>query len=194
MSTRTDFQRLGPLPYVPHLLNLTARLARIVLMNCTSHQRKLPRLWMERHLIDFWFANKLRFTHALSWSEVVQSPKKPGRSHDIMIGNMHVPERKCHSVYAAARNPCSPLGCKLASHCCYPSTDLRAQGITVLSGCQAVFADLDKKYIKVKRITPGASGTLLFVQTIKVQCAPISLDTNSTPTARIEEPVVRVTE
>lgn len=43
------------------------------------------------------------------------------------------------------------------------------QGITVLSECQAVSADLDQKYLKVKRISSGEDEQPLFGETIKVQ-------------------------
>lgn len=46
--------------------------------------------------------------------------------------------------------------------------DCQEQGITILSGCQAVFVDLDKKFITVKRITSGGT-TLVFGETIKAR-------------------------
>lgn len=52
-----------------------------------------------------------------------------------------------------------------------------AQGITILSGCQALFANLDQKYLKVKRITAGQNGRLVLGEMIKVRTplVPIAL-------------------
>lgn len=52
------------------------------------------------------------------------------------------------------------------------------QGITVLSGCQAVSVDLDQKYIKVKRISAGKRGNLEFGSTTKVKPGRAGISTD----------------
>lgn len=37
-----------------------------------------------------------------------------------------------------------------------------------MSQCQAVFVDLDQKYLKVKRISASGDGQLVFGDTVKV--------------------------
>ncbi|CAM9894246.1 unnamed protein product [Scytosiphon promiscuus] len=44
----------------------------------------------------------------------------------------------------------------------------RANGITILSSCQAMYVDLDHKFLKVKRFTAGCDGELVVGDTIKV--------------------------
>lgn len=48
-------------------------------------------------------------------------------------------------------------------------TPFSFQDIAILAGCQAVFVDLDQKYVKVKRVIPsGSNDQLVFGDTIKV--------------------------
>lgn len=58
----------------------------------------------------------------------------------------------------------------------------RAQGITVLSSCQAVSVDLDQKFLKVKRVNVRGNGQLDLGDTIKASIyfsRPDVVDTES---------------
>eukprot|EP00752_Nemacystus_decipiens_P017496 g15685.t1 len=55
----------------------------------------------------------------------------------------------------------------------------QANGIAILSSCQAISVDLDQKYLKVKRVAAGGNGQLVFGDTIKVVFGKLLIATGS---------------
>ncbi|CAM9140061.1 unnamed protein product [Laminaria digitata] len=61
-----------------------------------------------------------------------------------------------------------PFVCEGSGGACHGPEWYEANGITILSSCQAVSVDMDQKYLKVKRVSANDDGQLVFGDTIKV--------------------------